>query len=188
MKSQVNRVILLLGSNIQPETNLPQAIQLLAERFPISGVSSVWETPAIGSDGPKFLNAAVLIESFLTPQTMKTFVLRPLEASLGRIRTSDKNASRTIDLDVAVWDEQTWDQDIWHYAHAAIPVAELMSELRQENTGDNLAQVARNFRSQTEINLQLEITQEIHSLLDSFSPNPVFKTNRSTDWIQPSSR
>ena len=54
---------LLLGSNIQPERNLPLAIDQLQKHLTILRISSVWETPPVGSAGPSFLNAALLVQT-----------------------------------------------------------------------------------------------------------------------------
>ena len=179
MIEPARQMVLLLGSNIQPEHNLPRAVAFLNRRFGIQAVSSVWESPAVGSDGPNFLNAAILLESNLSPQAMKDFVLRPLEASLGRVRSHDKNAPRTIDLDVVIWGNQTWDADIWRHAHAAVPAAELLPDLRQEETGKTLAHVARNFRKEAKIYLRPEITPQIYAQLGAVFHSPALVSNQS---------
>lgn len=169
MRYDYRQMVLLLGSNIQPQHNLPKAVALLSERFGILAISSVWESAAIGSNGPDFLNAAILLESNLTPQTMKDFVLRPLEASLGRVRFRDKNAPRTIDLDVVIWGERTWDADIWRHAHASVPVAELLPDFHANPGGPSLQQVAQQLQAESEIRLRPEITQQIRALSEAGS-------------------
>ena len=61
MSTAQNRVCLMLGSNINPEENIQRALRKLEQIFPVEGVSAVWETPAIGSAGPNFLNVAMVI-------------------------------------------------------------------------------------------------------------------------------
>ena len=56
----MHQVYLSLGSNIQPEVNLPRAVELLQEYGKFIKVSRAWESEAVGSDGPNFLNACVL--------------------------------------------------------------------------------------------------------------------------------
>lgn len=153
------QVCLLLGSNIAPEVHLPQAVALLAERFAVQRVSRAWETPAVGSDGPNFINAAVLVDTPLDPLAIKNQVLRPLEARLGRVRSADKNAPRTIDIDVVVWDGRPLDADLNRYAHIAIPMAELIPEATLglggeplQHTAERLLQQAT-IRSRPELNL-----------------------------------
>lgn len=171
MNTNEKQKVLLLGSNIQPEFHLPLAIEWLHQRFRIHEISNIWETPAVGSDGPNFLNAAVLLETDLPPYSLKTFVLRPMEAELGRVRRADKNSPRTIDLDVVVWGMRTWDADIWRYAHAAVPVAELVPNLRNHPFQDRLAQVAKKLQSQTEVRLQADISQRVRSLVEVAVPD-----------------
>jgi 2-amino-4-hydroxy-6-hydroxymethyldihydropteridine diphosphokinase len=84
-----HQICLLLGSNIQPERNLPLAVQQLASRMAILRASSVWESPAVGSRGPNFLNAALLCLTSLSAEILKWQVLRPLEARMGRVRNKD---------------------------------------------------------------------------------------------------
>ena len=92
MDGSQHQVCLLLGSNIQPERNLPLAVRELGEQLTILRASSVWESPAVGSRGPNFLNAALLCQTGLAAEALKWQVLRPLEARLGRVRNQDKNA------------------------------------------------------------------------------------------------
>ena len=154
MKTSTGQAVILMGSNIHPETNLVWAMEMLTEQFRILQISHVWETPAVGSNGPNFLNAAILLESKLSPQVLKEYVLRPIEADLGRLRTEDKNAPRTIDLDVVVWRSQTWDDAIWQYAHAAMPVAELVPDLFDHSQRRFLGQAAQKLFLKSEIRLR----------------------------------
>ena len=60
---------------------------------------------------PDFLNAAVLVETTLDQKTLAG-LLRRLESDLGRTRTADRYAPRTIDLDIVVWDGRVIDPDV----------------------------------------------------------------------------
>ncbi len=166
MKLTKRHTVLLLGSNIEPEIHLPKAIELLNRRFRILKISNVWETPAVGSDGPDFLNAAVLLETNLSPQVLKTRVLRPLEVHLGRVRVPDKNAPRTIDIDVVIRGAHTCDDEIWKHEHAAIPVAELVPHLRNHPFETTLGEVARKLQTESPIRLRPDISQLVKSLID----------------------
>lgn len=140
--SEVRQVCLLLGSNIDPEQNLPRAVSLLRQYVEVSDASLVWETPPVGSPGPNFLNAAVVVHTQLTPEQLKDQVLRAIEARLGRVRTADKYAPRPIDIDIVAWDCQVTDPDIWRFAHAAVPVSEVLPCDTRSDGGESLAQVA----------------------------------------------
>ncbi len=132
-----HQTCLLLGSNIEPGSNLTRSFNLLQEHMTILQTSSVWESEAIGSDGPNFLNAAVLAMTTFDAEDLKIAVLRPLEAQLGRVRTKDKNAARTIDVDIIVFDQVLMDDSLWQYAHVAVPVSEILPEFHSE-TGNSL--------------------------------------------------
>jgi len=134
-------VCLLLGSNIEPERYLPQAVQALAGSFAIERISAAVQTPSFGADGPPYLNAALVLRCALTPEELKTGVLRPLEARLGRVRSADKYAPRTIDLDVIVWDGQVVDEHLWERVHVAAPVLAVWPDGLLSPQGERLAAV-----------------------------------------------
>jgi 2-amino-4-hydroxy-6-hydroxymethyldihydropteridine diphosphokinase len=147
-----HQACLLVGSNIQAGENLRLARQRLQEWVVILGESSVWQTAAVGSDGPDFLNMAVLIATDLEAEELKMQVLRPLEASMGRVRSADKNAPRPIDLDVIVFDGKTVDGLLWKHAYRAVPVAELLPDLRSDS-GETLKQAAERLSALEKIEL-----------------------------------
>lgn len=132
-----------LGSNIAPEKNLPEGLRLLAQRLVIEAVSSAWETPAVGSNGPDFLNAAVLVRTRLSIQELKNDLIQSIETTLGRVRTADKNAPRPIDIDILVMDGEVLDPGLWSHVHLAVPVAELLPGYRSPISGETLAEAAR---------------------------------------------
>jgi 2-amino-4-hydroxy-6-hydroxymethyldihydropteridine diphosphokinase len=137
------RVLIAMGSNIDPERNLRQAVRRLAERCDVLATSPVYETAPVGkTDQPNFLNAAVLIETVLDAGALKAQVLRAIERELGRVRTEDKNAPRTIDLDIVLYRGQVVDPDVRRYAHVAVPLADLAPEIRDPETGQTLAAIA----------------------------------------------
>jgi 2-amino-4-hydroxy-6-hydroxymethyldihydropteridine diphosphokinase len=146
---------LLLGSNLHPEHNLAEAVNLLAQRTALLAVSSVWQSPpADGSDQPEYLNAAVRIETDLPPEELLAGVITPIEQQLGRRRTAEKFAPRTIDIDLALYDDRVGGYsgkllphpDILTRAHAALPLAELSPGLRHPATGEPLQTIAARLR------------------------------------------
>ncbi len=151
--AEEHRACLLLGSNIQPEANLWQAVRLLQDQMTVLKASSVWETSSVGSGGPNFLNAALLVAVSLEDIALKEQVLRPIEARLGRVRTADKNAPRTIDLDIILFDGRLLDPSLWVHAHRAVPVSELLPQYRSE-TGETLQQAAKRLSQTTFIRLR----------------------------------
>jgi 2-amino-4-hydroxy-6-hydroxymethyldihydropteridine diphosphokinase len=152
------KVYIALGSNIQPEKNLPAAVKALGDAFGcLQARSSAWQTPAVGSDGPDFLNAVVLVESELTPGQLKFNVLRPLEEKMGRVRVADKNAPRTIDMDVLLYDDELMEEELWQQAHLAVPLAEIYPGYTNNESGESLEQVAERLNKKSHIICNPEI-------------------------------
>ncbi len=147
--NDLHSVYLSLGSNIQPEVHLPQAIRMLREQGRVEAVSGVWQTHAVGSDGPDFLNACALFLSGLQPDDLKEQVARPIEAKLGRVRSADKNAPRTIDLDVLLCDGTPLNIGFWSYAFVIVPLAELIPDFIHPASGEKLSKAAEQIQSQT---------------------------------------
>lgn len=99
------RAYLSLGSNVEPEAHLRAAVDALRARFGDIVVSPVYRTPAVGFDGPDFLNAAVVIDSDLEPQPLNDW-LHALEDAHGRDRSGPRFSSRTIDIDIVLFDDR----------------------------------------------------------------------------------
>ena len=111
-----NRIFVLLGSNIEKEKNLPAAVGYLEEWCRVRALSDVYETCPVGlEDQPIFFNAAVLVESSMDALQFRQEVLEKIEAKLKRVRTSDKNAPRTIDADLVLFNDDVLDLDADHH-------------------------------------------------------------------------
>jgi 2-amino-4-hydroxy-6-hydroxymethyldihydropteridine diphosphokinase len=151
------RVFLGLGSNIQAEQNLPRAVSLLKQLVQIDAISTAWHTPSVGAPGPDFLNAAVLIQTSLSSQDLKKHVIRKIEAQLGRKRTADKNAPRTIDIDILIFDNQVVEPEIWDRAFLAVPLSELAPGLCNPDSGESLQRAAERLSQKTRIKARPEI-------------------------------
>ncbi len=95
---------LSLGSNIDPEKNLQAAIVDLRVQFGMVVLSSVYRCPAIGFDGPDFLNMAAIIETTMSPVDLNDW-LHALEDRHGRRRDQPRFASRTLDIDIVLYDD-----------------------------------------------------------------------------------
>lgn len=151
-----NEYYLVLGSNISPEENLRRAIKLLKVHGLVEKVSSVWRSEAVGGNGPDFLNICILFFSSLKPNELKFDVLRPIEKTLGRVRSSDKNAPRTIDIDILIHDGIQIDDAIWDSAHLVVPLANIHPEYRNSATNELLSDVAQDFIASNVIWPELE--------------------------------
>jgi 2-amino-4-hydroxy-6-hydroxymethyldihydropteridine diphosphokinase len=154
--TKLNRVFVALGSNIEPERNLREAVRQLASRCRLLAISPVYQTKPVGkTDQPDFMNAAALIETEMGAAELKTQVLQAIEQSLGRVRSADKNAPRTIDLDITLFNAEVFDlghrhipdPDLIRYAHVAVPVADLAPLLNHPESGQTLKEIAEKLSS-----------------------------------------
>ncbi|MBW3543245.1 MAG: 2-amino-4-hydroxy-6-hydroxymethyldihydropteridine diphosphokinase [Planctomycetes bacterium] len=150
-----HRAYLSLGSNIDPERNLPAAASLLARYGRVLAVSSVWQSaPAGFAEQPDFLNAAVLLETDLSPEEIVDSTIPAIESALGRVREPDnKNASRTIDVDLSLYDRlvenrggrELPDPDVLTRPFVIVPLAEVAPNYVHPMDGRTLAEIAAGF-------------------------------------------
>lgn len=145
----MHQAYLILGSNIDPIQNTRRALDLLAERVQIRAISNCWETRSVGYDGPNFINVAVWVLTCLEKEELKNEVLSAIERELGRVRTGEKSAPRTIDLDIIVFDGVVVDAHLWEQAFVAAPMAELLPDLLYPQSGKTLREVAKALRKES---------------------------------------
>lgn len=108
---KMNSCIISLGSNIDSEKNIAEAIRLIAASFQLIKTSGFIRTKPIGMVGqPDFANGAVLIRTEMNLENL-TATLKKIEDQMGRDRTQAKFGPRNIDLDVLVWNGVLIDQD-----------------------------------------------------------------------------
>lgn len=162
-----NQVCLGLGSNIDPERNILKAVQLLQNLFHLAGISSAWESFPVGSNGPKFINAAVCFNTELNLDKLKREILIPAEAQLGRVRTSDKYAPRTIDLDILIWNDETVDPELVKLPHLAVPVAEIYPGFRPFRGTETIEEIAGFLNSNKALVFCPEISLKLKELIRS---------------------
>jgi 2-amino-4-hydroxy-6-hydroxymethyldihydropteridine diphosphokinase len=98
-----------LGSNLESrfgdrEANLWEAVERLRELGEVRAVSSVYDTEPVGYlNQPRFLNAAVLLETSLDPTELMRALLE-VERAMGRERAGMvAKGPRVIDLDLLLY-------------------------------------------------------------------------------------
>lgn len=142
------KAYLSLGSNLEPETHLRRAIAELRERFGDVIVSPVYRTPAVGFDGPDFLNAAALVETDLDVFALDAW-LHALEDAHGRRRDVPRFSSRPLDIDIVFFDDLVL-QGPGHleiprpelrHAFVLKPLADIAPEFRDPLSGRTLAEL-----------------------------------------------
>lgn len=99
------RAWLSLGSNIEPERNLAAALAEMRARFTGTVASPAYRFPAVGFDGPDFVNLAAGIDSDLGPEALDAW-LHALEDRHGRRRDVPRYSSRTLDVDIVLFGDR----------------------------------------------------------------------------------
>ena len=127
-----------LGSNLGDRSkNLSGAIERLSRIGTIAAVSAIYETKPWGVDGyqPRYLNQVAAVNTALDPLEVVAELLG-IEHSLGRTR-QEKNASRTLDLDLLLHGESVVDASgvsvphprLHERAFVLVPLAEIAPDI-----------------------------------------------------------
>jgi len=140
-RKQGKVVYLGMGSNIDPESNIPHALNLLHEHFTVSKVSQIYRTEPQGIDTHEpFWNLALRIQTEWPQKELKD-ILQGMEEKLGRVRTEDKFSSRTIDIDILVYDgvlvggDDPRDLSLVDQSFKFVPLTEIAPRLKDPATG-----------------------------------------------------
>ncbi len=139
-------VFLSLGSNIDPEIHIPAALEDLRQTFGPLALSSLYETAAVGFEGPPFHN---LVAAFVSEEEPAVIArrLREIEERHGRTRNSQKFSSRTLDVDLILYGDRIVEADglrlprdeITRYAFVLEPLSELAPQRRHPVLGQTYA-------------------------------------------------
>jgi 2-amino-4-hydroxy-6-hydroxymethyldihydropteridine diphosphokinase len=158
---ELHEAYLNIGSNIEPEQNLREAVRLLREHGKVQAISNAWQSHAFGSNGPDFLNACVLFLTPLNARELKKQVIRPIEAKLGRVRGTYKYAPRTIDIDIILLDDEPFSREFWSNAFVVVPLADIYPDFHHPQNYEKLARVADHMRRQTWIEARPEVLPSV---------------------------
>ena len=109
----MNKAYISLGSNEgQRLESIRKAVIQIQKRIGVlTDLSSLYETPAWGFEGPDFLNACIGIQTGHTPMEVLENLLA-IEQQMGRKRSLEfAYSSRTIDLDLLFYEDQVIDNE-----------------------------------------------------------------------------
>lgn len=152
-----NIAFVSIGSNIRPAENIAAALSLLRRYTTVLDASPVYRSAPKGYvEQQPFLNMAVKAHTLRSPVQFKTDVIDRIESELNRIRDPEnKNAPRTIDLDLSLWNDEVFeyggkpwiipDEDIARFAYVAIPLADLAPDYRHPVLEQPLHAIAASF-------------------------------------------
>ncbi|TNF91145.1 MAG: 2-amino-4-hydroxy-6-hydroxymethyldihydropteridine diphosphokinase [Gammaproteobacteria bacterium] len=144
------RVFVGLGSNVDRETRLRQAVAGLRERFGEIELSPVYDSAAVGFDGYDFLNLVAGFDTALEVEQVAA-AFREIENLLGRDRGLPKFASRSIDLDILTYGDFVLDlpgiriprPEILENAYVLKPLQDLAPDTPHPETGETYAELWR---------------------------------------------
>lgn len=145
-------VYLGIGSNIDAAPNLRLGIRELQCRFGKVEVSRVYRNAPFGFEGEDFLNAVVHLRTDLKPEAILQ-VLNDIHEIAGRRRDQNQISSRTLDIDLLLYDRLVVDSpglhlprsDVLLYSFVLRPLAELAPDYVHPLTGRRLAEHWREF-------------------------------------------
>lgn len=125
-----------IGSNVNPEKNIFSGIHQLSEVGFILATSNIYESKAFGFDGSNFYNLAVLLETEQSAYNLSQLI-REIENRHGRLRDGPRFSSRTLDLDLLIYDDLIQHdneldiprEDILKHAFVLKPLVDIAGEL-----------------------------------------------------------
>ncbi|WP_375202550.1 2-amino-4-hydroxy-6-hydroxymethyldihydropteridine diphosphokinase [Hyphococcus sp.] len=146
-------ILIAAGSNLHfcgldSQDIVLRAFQALGRVSHLKKVSSLYETPAWPDPAdPPFVNAAAEIETDMGPEALMA-ALHAIEAGFGR-RRSERNAPRTLDLDLLAYHELVSGEDepgpvlphprLDARAFVLAPLAEIAPDWRHPVSGERAA-------------------------------------------------
>jgi len=103
------QIFISLGSNIDKAHYVRQGVAALHNIIPNLSVSDVFESESVGFDGSNFYNLVCGGQTALSVEEV-CLALRQIEIDNGRVRSAKKFSSRTLDLDLLVFDDLVVEQ------------------------------------------------------------------------------
>lgn len=141
-----------VGSNLRREASIRGGLRDLHQRFGDLLISPVFETQAVGTEGPPFFNLVVGIDTELSLTAINA-LLYAIEDTHGRVRGKDKFAPRTLDLDLLTYGGMTGviegyqvpRSEILDYAFVLAPLAAVAPQEGHPELGQSYADLWRAF-------------------------------------------
>jgi len=145
-------VVVSIGSNVDRENNIRSCLDQLSLRFNNIQTSAVYENKAVGFDGDNFYNLVAAFETDLDVNEMIP-IFRAIESEHGRVRGGEKFSSRTLDVDLLLYDDLVLkDQgidvprdEIIRYAFVLRPLAEMIPDMMHPQLKQTMSELWQNF-------------------------------------------
>ncbi len=146
------RIYISIGSNIDRELHVRAAITELRAHFGQLTLSSVYESESVGFEGDNFFNLVAGADTQLDIQGVVE-TLRAIEDRHGRDREGPRFSSRTLDLDLLLYDDVVLRAgklelprgEITRNAFVLLPLAEIAPERTHPLEGGTYAELWARF-------------------------------------------
>lgn len=149
----MSRIYISIGSNISPEKNIRDSIVALGQLFGDLEVSPVYQSSAVGFEGPEFLNLVVAADTDISAGEVAV-LLKNIERNQGRDRGQGKFSDRTLDLDLLLYGDEAVDthnlnlpsKEIENYAFVLTPLVDLAGQKRHPLSGRSYTEMLNELR------------------------------------------
>jgi len=152
-------VYLSLGSNIEPQIHLANALKEIRRSYGLDSISHVYETSPVGGkkSQPYFWNMMVGVETDETPEKIRKWA-GVLEKKEGRAKAKSPYDSRTLDIDLVLWKGRVIKSknfclphpDIQTKAFVLFPLLEIAPQLVLPGSHKPLVELAHGFKDRSQ--------------------------------------
>lgn len=152
----MERIFVSIGSNVDRERRIEQALAMLRARFGELQLSSVYESEAVGFDGAPFLNLVAAFDSDAEPEDIVD-ALREIEDRCGRERSAARFGPRTMDIDLLLVGNRVIDDgelviprdEVESQAFVLCPLAEIAPEREHPVSGETIGSLWARLEDET---------------------------------------
>ncbi|MCP3427873.1 2-amino-4-hydroxy-6-hydroxymethyldihydropteridine diphosphokinase [Opacimonas viscosa] len=138
---QQHHILISIGSNINREYYTQRGLQALHNAFAELTLSPTYETAAVGFNGSPFYNLVASAYTDLSITEVNA-VFKQIEQDNDRVRSEEKYAARTLDIDLLTYDDVVSIEpivlprpEITFHAFCLRPMADLVPDLIHPGTG-----------------------------------------------------
>ena len=146
-----------LGSNIRPAENIASAMKAIQTDFTRAWFSPLYRSPAVGLEGDDFINLVAGVDTTLPPLELKLY-LHELEDRHNRDRSVPKWSSRTLDIDILLYDDlylvspelEIPRKEILDMTHVLKPLSDIAPDLVHPIEGASMGELWRELEANTQ--------------------------------------
>ena len=150
----LSRAYIGLGSNINRDRNICSGIKDLKSLGSNISISNIYESVAVGFKGDNFYNLVIGLDTEI-PLNQFNSILREIEDRHGRLRDVPNFSSRTLDLDLLIYNDLVRHDEeidvpraeILKYAFVLRPLAEIAADLEHPEIGVPISELWKSFNN-----------------------------------------